>query len=193
MYKVVSHYYEDDTKIKEFREKSNIAWTDHFMYTRNAIISILNNTPDVAAVVDRLMKNQEDIGNLLRPYYSATIVDQYVNLLKQHINIAAQYVTAVRDHQPTADIEAAWTANGQDIVNWKSSVNPWNWPRSKIEPLWVQHMNTTISEISSRANGDWASDIAAADSAYTVIRQIAQSFADGVIYQSIENFAKPNN
>lgn len=190
MYKVVSHYYEDVDKMQGFRDQSNKLWTDHFMYTRDAIIGILNNTTDVPSISLRLSKNQEDIGALISPYYSADIVKQYVDLLKQHMTIAGQYVDAAKAGNPTVDIEKAWAANGEAIVNWKSSVNPWNWPRSKTEPLWTEHMKTTLDEIKARIAKDWVGDIAAADNAYTVIRSIAKGFADGIIYQNIEDFSK---
>ncbi|HKW14493.1 MAG TPA: hypothetical protein VJS69_08410, partial [Candidatus Krumholzibacteria bacterium] len=44
-------------------------WEDHVMFTRNYVISATSNLPDAQPVLDRLLKNQDDIGNAIRPYY----------------------------------------------------------------------------------------------------------------------------
>ena len=44
-------------------------WEDHITYTRNYIISALAGLPDENAVAERLLRNQDDIGNAIKPYY----------------------------------------------------------------------------------------------------------------------------
>ena len=44
-------------------------WEDHITWTRLAIISLENGTPDTDATVARLLRNQTDIGNAIKPYY----------------------------------------------------------------------------------------------------------------------------
>src|SRR5689334_24464363 len=44
-------------------------WEDHITYTRNYIISAVGDLPDANDVLQRLMKNQEDIGSAIKPYY----------------------------------------------------------------------------------------------------------------------------
>jgi hypothetical protein len=44
-------------------------WEDHITYTRNYIISALAELPDADAVAKRLLANQDDIGNAIKPYY----------------------------------------------------------------------------------------------------------------------------
>jgi len=44
-------------------------WEDHIMYPRNYIISALADLPDVDAVVKRLLRNQDDIGDAVAPCY----------------------------------------------------------------------------------------------------------------------------
>ena len=38
-------------------------WTDHVVWTRDYIIAAVGNQPDAQAAANRLMRNQEDIGN----------------------------------------------------------------------------------------------------------------------------------
>ena len=44
-------------------------WEDHITNTRNYIISALADLPDSDAVSKRLLKNQDDIGDAIKPYY----------------------------------------------------------------------------------------------------------------------------
>jgi hypothetical protein len=43
-------------------------WEDHITWTRLAIISLESGTPDTDATVARLLRNQTDIGNAIKPY-----------------------------------------------------------------------------------------------------------------------------
>lgn len=44
-------------------------WEDHITYTRNYIISALSDLEDTSAVSERLLKNQDDIGQAISTYY----------------------------------------------------------------------------------------------------------------------------
>jgi hypothetical protein len=46
-------------------------WADHITWTRLAIISLEGATPDTEATVARLLKNQADIGDAVKPFYGA--------------------------------------------------------------------------------------------------------------------------
>ena len=43
-------------------------WEDHVMWTRMYIVSTSDNFGDTEYIVNRLMKNQEDIGDIIRAY-----------------------------------------------------------------------------------------------------------------------------
>ena len=46
-----------------------VLWEEHITYTRNYIISALAGLPDTDAVAQRLLRNQDDIGNAIKPFY----------------------------------------------------------------------------------------------------------------------------
>ena len=58
------------------------------------IISIVFNLPDLQFVEERLLRNATDMGNCLRPFYGDQIADRYDELIKEHLVLAAQLVTA---------------------------------------------------------------------------------------------------
>ncbi len=66
-----------DTKLK-MRE----LWTDHAVWTRMYIIESLRDSPAAAPAAARLLKNQEDIGNAIKPVYGEAAGNQLTALLK---------------------------------------------------------------------------------------------------------------
>src|ERR1051325_7034472 len=65
-------------------------WEDHITYTRNYIISTLADLPDGEAVAKRLLKNQDDIGDAIKPYYGDEPGKKVAALLRDHILIATE-------------------------------------------------------------------------------------------------------
>ena len=71
-------------------------WTDHTVWTRDYIVAAVDDKPDAMAAANRLMKNQEDIGNAIAGYYGAAAGQQLTTLLKQHISIAVDLIKAAK-------------------------------------------------------------------------------------------------
>lgn len=44
-------------------------WMDHVLWTRSFIVSDLDSLEDKGPVLERLLKNQDDIGSSIKPYY----------------------------------------------------------------------------------------------------------------------------
>ena len=57
------------------RNDMRVLWEDHVMWTRLAVISLVAGTPDTQATVERLLQNQADIGNALKPFYGRAAGD----------------------------------------------------------------------------------------------------------------------
>ena len=57
------------TKGEELRLGMHKLWTDHVVWTRNVILNIMDGLPGTDQAVNRLLQNQEDIGNAIKPVY----------------------------------------------------------------------------------------------------------------------------
>lgn len=44
-------------------------WIDHVLWIRDFIVNDLASLPDKDVVLQRLLKNQDDIGSSIKPYY----------------------------------------------------------------------------------------------------------------------------
>ena len=52
-----------------FQDDMRKLWEDHITWTRLYIVSAVGNLPDKAATTERLLQNQTDIGNAVKPFY----------------------------------------------------------------------------------------------------------------------------
>ena len=99
------------------------------------------NIPDAQTVAGRLLRNQEDIGNAIVPFYGKDAGNKLTDLLKQHIMIATEVVAAAKsgDQKKFAESDKKWIANADDIAAFLSSANP-NWPKKDAADLLHLHL-----------------------------------------------------
>ena len=192
-------------------------WTDHVVWTRMYIVSAVAGAPmsehltalldglvgkvatplggvvsllsngDAAAI--RLLSNQEDIGKAIVPFYGAAAGAKLTDLLKQHILIAVNLVSAARsgDDAKFQEEDAKWTHNADELAALLSEANP-NWPKADVVDLLGQHLALTKRETEARIKADWATDIDMFDQIFTEILTIADVLSDGLMKQFPDKF-----
>ena len=79
-----------------FHDRMRELWNDHIVYTRNFIVSAAAGTADTAEVAQRLLRNQDEIGEAIKPYYGDQAGTQLASLLRNHIQLAAKTVAAAK-------------------------------------------------------------------------------------------------
>lgn len=164
-------------------------WEEHITYTRNYIISALADLPDGDAVAKRLLANQDDIGNAIKPYYGAAAGDKLTALLRDHITIATEVVKAAKSgNKPQlAAAQAKWSANGKQIAAFLSGANP-NWPKAELEAMLQKHLDLTTGEVVGRLNKDWAADIKSYDDGHAHMLMFADTLTNGIAKQFPDKF-----
>jgi len=164
-------------------------WTDHVVWTRDYIIAATQSQPDATAALNRLMKNQDDIGNAVAKFYGASAGGQLTTLLKEHIAVAGDIVKAAmagdKAKQKAADDK--WHQNATQISDFLSKANP-NWPRATLLDMMNKHLSTTSTELVARLGKDWEGDVRAFDAVYDHILHMADALSDGIIKQFPEKF-----
>src|SRR5947207_11319787 len=70
-------------------------WEDHITWTRNVIFNILDDLPGTSEAVARLLQNQVDIGNAIKPFYGEAAGNALTALLYGHITTAADVLVAL--------------------------------------------------------------------------------------------------
>jgi hypothetical protein len=102
-----------------FHDAMRKLWEDHITWTRLAIISLAHELPDLPATQDRLLRNQTDIGNAIKPYYGRAAGNRLTALLKEHIAGAVALLQAAKpgDQDLVEKRTAEWYANGNQIAD----------------------------------------------------------------------------
>jgi len=173
-----------------FRNDMRKLWEDHVTWTRLAIISLTTDSPDTNATVGRLLQNQTDIGNAIKPFYGDAAGEQLTGLLRSHILIAADLIAAAKagDSSAVADAQARWTANADDIAVFLSTANPRYWPLGDMKAMLHDHLALTTEEALARLHGDWDADVAAYDEIHVQALSMADMLSTGIIKQFPSRF-----
>jgi hypothetical protein len=168
----------------EIRVAMRTLWEDHITYTRNYIISALAGLPDEQAIAERLLRNQDDIGNAIKPYYGDEAGNKLAALLRDHILIATEVVSAAKagDNQQLTAAQEKWSANGKDIAAFLAAANS-NWSKAELEGMLQKHLDLTTGEVVGRLTSDWAADIKSYDEGHAHMLMFADVLADGLVKQ----------
>lgn len=168
-----------------FRAGMRTLWEDHITWTRLFIVSAAAGLPDLGPTTDRLLRNQQDIGDAIKPFYGDAAGRRLTALLTDHILIAAEILGAAKSGN-TAGVETAsarWNANADAIAGFLSAANPRNWPAEELRAMMRAHLGLTLAEASARLNGDFAGDVALYDQVKEQILHMADMLSAGIINQ----------
>ncbi|HSJ54730.1 MAG TPA: glycosyltransferase, partial [Anaerolineae bacterium] len=142
----------------DFHSAMRKLWEDHITWTRLYIVSTAADLPDRELVAQRLLQNQVDLGNAIKPYYGDEAGEQLTALLTDHILIAVEVLDAAKAGDTAAFDEALarWYANGNDIAEFLNAANPKNWPLNEMRTGMRMHLDLTLREASNRFQGNFA-------------------------------------
>ncbi len=160
-------------------------WHEHTAWTRLAIVSLTTEAPDTQATVARLLRNQTDIGNAIKPFYGTAAGNQLTTLLREHIAIAADLIAVARkgDEAGTVAQQARWNDNADRIAALLSSANRRSWKPAETRAMMRAHLRLTTDEVVARLQGRWADDVRIYDRVERQIRNMADMLSDGLVAQ----------
>jgi hypothetical protein len=165
-------------------------WEDHVTWTRLAVISLTSESPDTNATVSRLLRNQTDIGNAIKPYYGKAAGQALTRLLREHITIAADLIAAAKagDQEKVASAQASWQRNADQIAGFLNKANPRAWKLGEMKAMLRTHLGLTTQEVVARLNGKWAADVRAYDAIHRQALGMADMLSDGIVQQFAARF-----
>jgi hypothetical protein len=174
----------------ELRNDMRKLWEDHITWTRLAIISLTTDSPDTQATVGRLLQNQDDIGDAIKPFYGDAAGEELSRLLREHILIAADLIAAAQagDSAAVATHQARWRANADEIAAFLNAANPRSWKLREMKEMLYEHLDLTTSEVVARLTGDWAADVAAYDAIHLQALEMADELSTGIVKQFDRRF-----
>lgn len=173
-----------------FRNDMRKLWEDHVTWTRLAIISLTTDAPDTETTVGRLLQNQTDIGDAIKPFYGDAARQELTRLLRGHILIAADLIAAAEtgDGAAVAAAQGRWRANADEIAAFLASANPRSWRLDEMKAMLYEHLRLTTDEAVARLQADWAADVAAYDQIHVQALEMADMLSAGIVKQFPKRF-----
>jgi hypothetical protein len=184
-----------------FHDQMRKLWEDHVTWTRLAIVSAVGGKngqalPDTGVTVDRLQRNQDDIGAAIVPYFGQAAGNQLATLLHAHIDGAVRLLLAAKAGD-TAEVDAAktdWYANGQQIADFLSAANPKYWPDDTMREEMQTHLDQTLQEavdqIQHNVDGVPNNEVSDYEAAHQHILMMADLLSAGILQQFRNQFAQ---
>ena len=165
-------------------------WEDHVTWTRLFIVSAVGDLPDKQATTDRLLQNQTDIGDAVKPYYGTDAGNRLTALLREHILLAAGIVTPAKqgDTKAVESGNAKWFANADEIAAFLSKANPKQWRAAEMRDMMHDHLALTLAEAVAQIKGDYSASARAYDKVHVQILSMADMLTEGLMAQFPDKF-----
>ena len=160
-------------------------WEDHVTWTRLYIVSAAAGLPDKDATTQRLLQNQTDLGNAVAEFYGRDAGDKLTALLRDHILIAADIVTAAKagDNAKVTSSNKRWHDNANEIATFLHGANPKQWPLATLQSAMNMHLEQTLDEATHQLKGDYATSVKDYDKVVQHILGMADVLSNGIIAQ----------
>ncbi|MFJ7678534.1 glycosyltransferase [Peribacillus sp. NPDC097198] len=164
-------------------------WIDHIIWTKSYIVSAISDLDDQEQVLARLLQNQDDIGNAIKPYYGEEAGNKLAQLLREHILIAGKVVEAAKSGNQNnfKKYNTEWYKNADDIALFLSKANP-NWSNEELKELLYMHLQLLTDQVSARLKKDTEAEIVAFDKGEDHIIILADVLTKGIIKQFPKKF-----
>ncbi len=190
---IVSHAAQPvESKIRaaDFQQAMRKLWEDHVTWTRLYIVSVAGGLPDADLTAQRLLQNQTDIGNAIKPFYGEAAGNQLTKLLREHILGAAAVLAAAKagDKAKTDVASQKWYANAEEIAVFLANANGKAWPLAEMKAGMKMHLDLTLQEAVDRLHGRYAEDIRDYDKIHAHILGLADLLSAGLMAQFPDRF-----
>lgn len=166
-------------------------WEDHVTWTRLAIVTFADRSPSFDATSGRLLQNQRDIGDAIKPFYGPAAGNKLTALLHDHITIAVELLQAAKagDTDAFNAANTRWYANGNDIADFLAAANPRSWPDAVMRAADMkEHLDQTLAEAAHELHGEYAASGSDYEGIHAHILMMADQLSAGIIAQFPSRF-----
>jgi hypothetical protein len=170
--------------IQELGDEMRRLWTDHVAFTRFFLIEAIADLPGASATAERLLRNQDEIGDAIKPFYGDAAGVELTRLLREHIAGAVAVLQAAKagNDDALAVANAQWYANAEEIAQFLADANP-NLSLSALREAMNTHLDQTLEEATARLTGNWDADVRAFDAIVEHILHLADTLTFGIAVQ----------
>lgn len=149
-------------------------FTDHAVYTAFVLKSIVSGLDDTSVFVPRLLQNQKEIGNGLKPIIGEEKGNTLTKLLTEHINLAAEVIKAGTKKDPSFQVkENKLFENSDRVAAFLTSLNPAKLPYSSTQHMFHTHNEFVVQMAVARIKKDYKSEQQLYDAYYNEMLEMS--------------------
>jgi hypothetical protein len=167
-------------------------WEQHVAWTRMAIVTFADGSAGFDATAQRLLRNQQDIGDAFAKFYGKRTGHHLAALLHDHITIAVEILQAAKagDDGAVADASKHWYANSREIADFISSLDRHVWPRQEMRSMMKTHLDQTLAEAVDELTGHYHAGVREYGAIERHILEMADSLSAGIVQQFPGRFGR---
>ena len=173
-----------------FHDQMRKLWEDHVTWTRLAIVTFADGSAGFNDTAARLLQNQTDIGDAIKPFYGDAAGNQLTALLHDHITIAVELLQAAKagDAAALQDASDRWYANANDIADFLAAADPVHWPQATMRAAMKTHLDQTLAEAQDELTGHYAASVADYEEIHHHILEMADLLSNGIMKAFPQDF-----
>lgn len=155
-------------------------WHQHMEWTYATVSAFVSESAALEPTLNRLLKNQDDIGNAIKPFYGKKAGNQLTALLREHIELAVPVLVAAKagDNSALDTAVADWYRNAKEVGEFLEKANPaWKDGQEMLE----EHITGTIVYAVDQLKGDYAKSIKDYEAAERHMLMLADELSAGLI------------
>ena len=159
-------------------------WEQHMEWTYATVAAFAAGTPGLSPTLDRLLQNQTDIGDAIKPYYGKKAGNALTTLLRTHITEAVPVLSAAKAGDQ-AGLDAAikaWKSNARQIADFLAAANP-HWGKAQMRQMMATHIDQTVAYAAAQLQGHYARSIRIYGHAEHHMLGMADMLSKGIIAQ----------
>jgi hypothetical protein len=164
-------------------------WEQHMEWTYSTVAAFAGNPSALQPALDRLLRNQADLGNAIKPFYGRKAGDTLHLLLRTHILDAVPVLKAAKagDTASLARANKDWYANAKRIADFLAEANP-HWAKGEMERMMRTHITQTLAYAADQLQGDYAKSIRDYGRAEAHMMSMADMLSSGIVRQFPKRF-----
>jgi len=174
----------EEVKLKVTTRK---LWEDHAIWTRQFMVDLLADIPSIDKTTERLLKNQEAIGNCIKPFFGDTAGDTLTSLLKDRVTVTIDLLKAIKigDVTRSTTLEIDAITNTENIATFFATINPC-YSRDELIEMLDTNLILVKYQFIARMNGDYNADVMYFDMNIHHILMISDYLFKGIIERFFE-------
>ena len=180
---------EQKTSSGEIREKMNLLWQENSFWSRNLMLCIIDSVPGKDQALWRLTKNQDDICELLKPFFGDEQKAVLAELFYSYMNFEIEVIKAsMTDSVLAKEALSQWHKSTNEIASFLHKQNP-KWMLKDLKEVMNTQVEMTYQAIRQRVIRDFDLEVIAFDKMIKNGNKVSNMFSQGIIYQYPQKFS----